>query len=177
MMEKPKRYIQIYTGNGKGKTTAALGQAVRAAGHGLKTFIIMFMKDHPYGELKTLEKLKDFITVERFGNDAFVFRKQPPDENDLAAAKKGLERAKEMIFSGKYDIVILDEICVATYFKLIEPKEVVPLLKAKPDGVELILTGRYCPEEWLELADLVSEMREVKHYYQKGIIAREGFES
>ncbi|MBN1211550.1 MAG: cob(I)yrinic acid a,c-diamide adenosyltransferase [candidate division Zixibacteria bacterium] len=177
MNKKQKRYIQIYTGNGKGKTTAALGQALRAAGHGLKTFIIMFMKDHPYGELKALEILKDFITVERFGNDAFVFRKQPPDETDLAAARKGLERAKEVIFSGEYDIVILDEICVATYFKLVKPEDVLPLLKEKPDGVELILTGRYCPEEWLEPADLVTEMREIRHYYQKGIIAREGFES
>ena len=177
MSQKPKRYIQIYTGNGKGKTTAALGQALRAAGHGLKTFVIMFMKDHPYGELKTLEKLSDFITVERFGNDTFVFRKQPPDESDLSAARKGLERAREIIASGEYDIVVLDEICVATYFKLVKPEDVVPLLKNKPEGVELILTGRYCPDEWLELADLVSEMREIRHYYQKGIIAREGFES
>ncbi len=177
IMQGIKRYIQIYTGNGKGKTTAALGQALRAAGHGLKTIILMFMKDHLYGELKTLEKLQEFIKVERFGNDAFVFRKQPPDENDLATAHKGLMRAQEVILSKNYDIVILDEICVATYFKLIEPKDVIPLLKEKPDEVELILTGRYCPAEWLELADLVSEMQEIKHYYTKGIIAREGFES
>ena len=177
MNKNERRYIQIYTGNGKGKTTAALGQAIRAAGHGLKTHIVMFMKDHPYGELAVLERLKDSITVARFGNDAFVFRKEPPSEEDLAAAKAGLTHAREAILSGEYDMVVLDEICVTTYFKLLTPEEVVPLLTEKPDGVELILTGRYCPEAWLERADLVSEMKEVKHYYQKGIIAREGFES
>ena len=177
MKKSERRYIQIYTGNGKGKTTAAIGLAVRAAGHGLKTHIVMFMKDHPYGELPILTKLGDFITVERFGNDAFVFRKEPPSPGDLATARAGLTHARETIQSGEYDIVILDEICVTTYFKLLTPEDVIPLLKEKPDGVELILTGRYCPESWLELADLVTEMKEIKHYYQVGIIAREGFES
>jgi len=177
MNKSQQRFIQIYTGNGKGKTTAAIGQAVRAAGHGLKTFIIMFMKDHPYGELKILEELKEFITVERLGNDAFVFRKEPPSQDDLDTAQAGLTRAREIIQGGEYDIVILDEICVTTYFKLLTPEDVIPLLKEKPDGVELILTGRYCPEAWLELADLVTEMKEIKHYYQKGVIARDGFES
>ncbi|MFZ5979870.1 MAG: cob(I)yrinic acid a,c-diamide adenosyltransferase [Candidatus Zixiibacteriota bacterium] len=176
MHKTERRYIQIYTGNGKGKTTAALGQAVRAAGHGLKTHMVMFMKDHPYGELPILAKLGEFITVERFGNDAFVFRKEPPSNDDLAAARAGLAHARKAMLSGKYDIVVLDEICVTTYFKLLTTEEVLPLLKEKPDGVELILTGRYCPESWLVLADLVTEMKEIKHYYQKGVIAREGFE-
>jgi len=172
-----KRYIQIYTGNGKGKTTAAVGQAIRAAGHGLKTFIVMFMKNHPYGEIKTLKNLSDWITVEQYGDDDFVFRKEPPSDEDKDTARKALSRAREAMLSGDYDIVILDEICVAVYFGLLGTDDVMPFLEEKPDNVELILTGRYCPDEWIDRVDLVTRMDEIKHYYQKGILAREGFES
>lgn len=176
-MDRDRRYIQIYTGNGKGKTTAAIGQAIRAAGRGLKTCFIQFMKDFPYGELKILKKLEPWITVERFGNDGFVFQKRSPNEKEIAEARAGLKRAQEVITSGEYDIVILDEICVTTYFGLLTAEEVLPLFKQKPSGVELVLTGRYCPEAWIEKAELVTRMDEVKHYYQQGVTARKGFES
>jgi cob(I)alamin adenosyltransferase len=176
MTNTNERYIQVYTGNGKGKTTAALGQALRGAGSGLKTFIVMFMKDYPYGEVKSLKKLSEWITVEQYGNDKFVFRNQPPSDKDRAIARQALDRVREVILSSRYDIVILDEICVAVYFSLLPAEDVLRLLDEKPKEVELILTGRYCPQEWIDRADLVTEMREVKHYYQKGVVSRKGFE-
>lgn len=172
-----KGFIQIYTGNGKGKTTAALGQAVRAAGSGLKTLIIHFMKDFPYGEIKGLGPLKEFITVEQFGNDEFVLRRQLPSEEDRQKALNAIERARRAMLDGEYDIVVLDEVCVTFYFKLLNVSDLMPLLNEKPEGVELILTGRYCPQELIDKADLVSEMREVKHYYMQGITSRKGIES
>ena len=172
-----KGFVQIYTGNGKGKTTAAIGLAVRAAGHGMKSYIVQFMKDHPYGEIDSLERLSEWITLEQFGNDEFVFKKEHPDRKDVEVAQKGLDRAHEKMLSGVYDIVILDEVCVAIYFRLLKVDEVLKLIKEKPVHVELILTGRYCPQELYEKADLVTNMKEVKHYYQKGIIARKGIES
>jgi len=170
-------FVQIYTGNGKGKSTAAIGQAVRAAGFGLKTYIAQFMKEYPYSELNSLKHLSEWITIEQFGGDDFVYRKELPGEGELAKAKKGLQTAREKMLSGEYDIIILDEAIVAIYFKLIETKDIVEFIKIKPENVELILTGRYCPEELIELADLVTEMKEVKHYYQKGITSRRGIES
>jgi len=178
VMSKLKQgFIQIYTGNGKGKSTAAIGQAVRAAGFGLKTYIAQFMKEYPYNELNSLKRLSEWILIEQFGGDDFVYKKELPGEEELAKAKKGLQTAREKMLSGEYDIIILDEAIVAIYFKLIETKEIVEFIKAKPKNVELILTGRYCPEELIELADLVTEMKEVKHYYQKGITSRRGIES
>ena len=176
-MKLPKGYIQVYTGNGKGKTTAALGQALRAAGRGLRTLIVMLMKDFAYGELKSLNQWDQWIRLEQYGNDRFVFRKQPPGDEDIQAAKIAVKRAREAMLSGRYDLVILDEVCVAIHFGLLETKEVVSLLKEKPPAVELILTGRYCPDELMAKADLVTEMQEIKHYYQNGVIARKGIES
>lgn len=172
-----KGFIQVYTGNGKGKTTAALGQALRASGSGMKTLIIQFMKDFPYGELGALRRsLESSITIEQYGNDTFVLEKRPPLEEEKAEIQRALKRSREALLSGKYDLVILDEICVCFYFGLLTSEDVMPLLKVKPDNVELILTGRYCPEEILDAADLVTEMREVKHYYQKGVTSRKGIE-
>lgn len=170
-------YVQIYTGNGKGKTTAAIGQAVRAAGFGLKTFIVQFMKEYPYNELNSLKYLNEWITIEQIGGDKFVYKKELPDEKELAKAKKGLQTAKEKMLSGEYDLIILDEAMVAIYFKLLKTDELIDFIKLKPENVELILTGRYCPDELIELADLITEMKEVKHYYQKGITSRRGIES
>ncbi|MGB5287493.1 MAG: cob(I)yrinic acid a,c-diamide adenosyltransferase [Ignavibacteriaceae bacterium] len=170
-------FIQIYTGNGKGKTTAAIGQAVRAAGFGLKTYIAQFMKEYPYNELNSLRYLSEWITIEQFCGDDFVYKKELPSEEQLAKAGKGLQTAKEKMLSSGYDLIILDEAIVAIYFKLIRTEELIELIKKKPGWVELILTGRYCPEELIKLADLVTEMKEVKHYYQKGIISRKGIES
>jgi cob(I)alamin adenosyltransferase len=172
-----KGYIQIYTGNGKGKTTAAIGQAVRAAGFGLKTYIVQFMKEFPYSELNSLKFLKDWITIEQFGGDDFVYKKQLPGPEETAKAKKGLSEALEKMLSGEFDIIILDEIIVAIYFKLFTTRDVLEFIKQKPVNVELILTGRYCPEKLIEVADLVTEMKEVKHYYKRGIISRAGIDS
>ena len=170
-------YIQIYTGNGKGKTTAALGQAVRSAGAGLRTFIIQLMKEYPYSELDGLEPLADRITIEQYGGDAFVYKGEAPDEEEKAKAARALERAAEVMEAGEHDVVVLDEACAAIYFGLVTTEDVLAVVDRKPDSVELVLTGRYCPEELVEQADLVTEMREVKHYYQDGVRARKGIES
>jgi cob(I)alamin adenosyltransferase len=177
MKRLTKGYIHIYTGNGKGKTTAALGQALRAAGNDLKTFFVMFMKDFPYGELKSLKLMSKWISLEQHGNDRFVFCKQAPDANDFKAAKLALDQARQAMLSDKYDLVILDEVCVAIYYSLVKTKDIVSLMAEKPETVELILTGRYCPPELIEKADLVTEMQEIKHYFQEGVVAREGIES
>ena len=177
-MNKLKQgFVQIYTGNGKGKSTAAIGQAVRAAGFGLKTYIAQFMKEYPYNELISLKHLSEWIMIEQFCGDEFVYKKELPGQEELDKAKRGLESAREKILSSDFDIIILDEAIVAIYFKLIRTEELIEFIKIKPVGVELILTGRYCPEELIELADLVTEMKEVKHYYQKGITSRRGIES
>jgi len=170
-------FVQIYTGNGKGKSTAAIGQAVRAAGFGLRTYIAQFMKEYPYNELNSLKKLSEWIKIEQFGGDEFVYKKELPGKEELEKASKGLQISREKMLSSEYDLIILDEAIVAIYFKLIETKELIEFIKAKPDNVELILTGRYCPSELIDAADLVTEMEEVKHYYQKGITSRRGIES
>lgn len=170
-------YIQIYTGSGKGKTTAAIGQAVRAAGFGLKTYIVQFMKEFPYNEIKSLKHLKEWITIEQFGGDEFVYKKEPPGKIEMDKVQRGLAAAKAKMLSGKYDIIILDEVCVSIYFGLFSDEEILTFIKQKPENVELILTGRYCPDKLLDKADLVTEMNEVKHYYQEGVTSRKGIES
>ena len=178
MNKLEKGFVQIYTGNGKGKSTAAIGQAVRAAGFGLKTYIAQFMKEFPYNELISLKHLSEWITVEQFGGDEFVYKKELPGKEEIAKASKGLKSAKEKMLSGDFDLIILDEAIVAIYFKLIRNRKyLIELIKQKPENVELILTGRYCPAELIDLADLVTEMKEIKHYYQKGITSRRGIES
>ncbi len=177
MTEFDRGLIQIYTGNGKGKTTAAIGQAVRAAGIGLKTYIAQFMKEFPYSELISLKYLSDWITIEQFGGDEFVYKKELPGEEELIKAKRGMEAVEQNMTSRKYNIIVMDEVLVAVYFKLITTNSIIDIINKKPVGVELILTGRYCPDELIELADLVTEMKEIKHYYQKGITSRRGIES
>jgi cob(I)alamin adenosyltransferase len=176
-MKLKKGYIQVYTGNGKGKTTAAIGQAVRAAGFGLKSYIVQFMKEYPYNELKGLSLLKEWITIEQFCGDDFVYRKELPDKTEIDKAQRGLAKAKTKMLSGQFDIIILDEVCVSIYFGLFSDEEILTFIKQKPENVEIILTGRYCPEKIIERADLVTEMKEIKHYYQDGIPARKGIES
>ena len=170
-------YIQVYTGNGKGKTTAALGQAVRSAGAGFRTLIIQLMKEYPYSELAGLEPLDDHIAIEQYGGDAFVYKGELPPPEEKQKAANALDRAVAAMESGEWDVVVLDEICAAIYFELITTDRVLAILDAKPDTVELVLTGRYCPDPILERADLVTEMREVKHYYQQDVKARKGFEA
>ena len=165
--------VHIYTGNGKGKTTAAFGLALRALGSGAKVIIIQFMKaPNVYGEQVMAEKIG--IKIESYGLPKFVHGN--PEKDDIEAAKKALERAKEVVQNGEWDLVILDEICVALAFRMFDVKEVKELIKNKAPNTELVLTGRYCPEELFDLADYVTEMREIKHPYQKGVTARKGIE-
>uniref|UniRef100_A0A7V2ZHZ0 corrinoid adenosyltransferase n=1 Tax=Ignavibacterium album TaxID=591197 RepID=A0A7V2ZHZ0_9BACT len=177
MTKLKKGYVHIYTGNGKGKTTAALGLALRAAGAGLKTYIAQFMKVYPYSELNSLKLLSDHIIIEQFCGDEFVYKRQLPDENEIKKAVNGLNKAKTMMKSDEYDLIILDEVLVSIYFKLLTVEQLIEIINEKPVNVELILTGRYCPEILYEKADLITEMKEIKHYYSKGITSRKGIES
>ena len=171
-----KGYVQVYTGNCKGKTTAALGLAFRAAGHGLKTYFGQFIKGQHYGELEAAKLLQPYITMEQYGRPSWVHIHESPEKEDIRMAQAGLRRAKEAMLSGEYDIVILDEINIAHYSHLVSLDDILDIIASRPDGVELILTGRYAPPEVIVAADLVTEMVEVKHYFQKGIRAREGIE-
>lgn len=166
--------IQIYTGNGKGKTTAAIGLAIRAAGYGMKTYIGQFMKGQHYGELTALRN-HSCITIEQYGDVECVHREEITQKH-IDQAQKGLKRAREMMLSNQYDIIILDEINVAVWFDLITTEEVIELLNERPKNVEFILTGRRAPEAFLEIADLVSDVKEIKHYYNRGVKARTGIE-
>lgn len=170
-----KGLVIVITGNGKGKTTSAFGQALRAVGHGYKVFVMQFMKGRKYGEFIAAEKHLPGLTVKMSGLDSFVMREHPAPI-DIELAQRGLEAARKAIKSGKYDMVILDEINVALDFKLIKLKDVVELIKNKPSGLDIILTGRYAPKEIIRIADTVSEVMEVKHHYNKGIKDRAGIE-
>ena len=170
-----ERGVQVYTGNGKGKTTAALGLAVRASGHGWRVKILQFLKGWDfYGEIRGLEALPGFELV-RTGTPDYV-PKGGARPVDLQEARRGMDLAREAETGGDYDLVILDEINVATDYGLVEPQEVRALLDARSPRTEVVLTGRYAPEAFLERADLVTEMREVRHPYRKGVKAREGIE-
>ena len=171
-----KGYIQIYTGDGKGKTTAALGLAMRAAGAGLSVYIGQFVKEMEYSEVGLIRERIPEITVELFGTPEGCMIGREPNEEDIAAAKAGLLRARDLLESGKYDIVILDEITIPVGMGILEEKDVLELMDARPEGTELILTGRGATAEMIARADLVSEMREVRHYYQDGVLSRRGIE-
>jgi cob(I)alamin adenosyltransferase len=170
-----KGLVIVITGNGKGKTTSAFGQALRAVGQGYKVFVLQFMKGRKYGEFKAVKKYLPDITVRLSGLDSFVMRDNPAAV-DIELAQKGLKAAKQAINSGKYNMVILDEINVALDFKLIDLSDVIELIKNKPARLDLILTGRYAPAPIIKLADTVSEIKEIKHHYQAGIKDRAGIE-
>lgn len=171
-----KGYVHVYTGDGKGKTTAALGVAMRAAGHGMKVEIFQFMKGNiEYGELESVRILSSHITIHQVGRETFVKRNNT-DPEDIRLARQGWEAAKEVIFGRKADIVILDEINCAMDFGLIPVAEVLEVIREKSHGVELILTGRNAPAEIVKEADLVTEMLLIKHYFFEGVGAREGIE-
>ncbi len=174
---KPFRgLIQVYTGTGKGKTTAALGLALRAAGHGLRTYIGQFLKGQEYGELRALTALSPLITVEQFGRKGFVHVGKDPDREDFDRAREGLTKCRTAMRSGRYDLIVLDEVCVALHFGLISEDDILRFLDEKPPSVELVLTGRYAPQAVCDRADLVTDMVCVKHYYDRGTRARDGIE-
>lgn len=172
-----KGYVQVYTGDGKGKTTAALGLAFRAAGHGRRTYVAQFLKGRPTGEIEAAKKLAPLVTIEQFGREGFLTAKDGPAAEDIAMARAGLARAREAMLSGEYAIVVLDEVNTAVHFKVLPEADVLDLLDRKPEPVEVVLTGRCAPASFVARADLVTEMRAVKHYFDRGVAAREGIES
>jgi len=171
-----KGYTQVYTGNGKGKTTAALGLALRAAGHGFKTYIGQFLKGHMSGEILAVRKLSPLITIEQFGRKKFITVTEDFEDEDYRRARRGLQKCLKAMLSGEYQIIILDEINVAVNLGLIKEEEVHQFLDKKPEKVEVVLTGRYAPESIMERADLVTDMSCRKHYYDNGVRARKGIE-
>jgi len=168
-------YVHVYTGDGKGKTTAAIGLALRAAGAGFRVFIGQFIKSQRYSEIVALECFGEQITCHQYGRGCWL--QQEPEPEDVHLARQGLEEARKALLSGNYQLVILDEANIAVWFKLFEVSELLGLIDIKPASVELVLTGRRADERLIERADLVTEMREVKHYYKKGVLARKGIES
>ena len=168
-----KGYVQVYTGDGKGKTTAALGLALRAAGAGLKVYIAQFVKGMKYSELNLISKLQD-ISLKQYGRDCFIY--QEPDDEDIKAARDGLKETKEMMLSGEYQMIILDEANIATFYNLFSVDDLLDFIREKPAEVELVITGRRADPRVIAAADLVTEMKEIKHYYQDGVEAREGIE-
>ena len=175
MPELEKGLVQVYTGNGKGKTSAAFGLALRAIGRGLKVYMIQFIKGgFDYGELYVVKSLPN-LTLKAFGRGKFITSK-PPEKEDVRLAEEALKLAREIVESREYDVVVLDEINVALHLKMIKLQDVLKMIEEKPENVEVVLTGRDAPEEIVEAADLVTELKEVKHPFSKGYQARKGIE-
>ncbi|MCP4672158.1 MAG: cob(I)yrinic acid a,c-diamide adenosyltransferase [Desulfobacula sp.] len=168
-----KGYIQVYTGDGKGKTTASFGLAIRAAGAGLNVYIIQFLKKGDYSEIKALSKFGN-ILIEQYGLKGFV--KGKPSEEDMAVGAAGYLKLYEVLMQNKYDIVIAEEANVAVKCNLFTEEELLELMDIKPENVELIITGRHATQKVIDKADLVTEMREIKHYFKQGVMARVGIE-
>jgi len=169
-----KGYTQVYTGNGKGKTTASLGLALRAAGAGYRVFIGQFLKTGDYSEIKALKRFDDLITVKQFGAPRFIRSKV--NEEDRILAEKGLAELASILESGDWDVVIAEELNVAVHLGAIPVEDALFLMSKRPENTELIITGRYAPREILDRADLITEMTEVRHYYREGVPARRGIE-
>ena len=167
--------IQVYTGNGKGKTTASLGLALRAVGRGLKVCVFQFIKGGGrYGEHLAAEKLAPLLTIIQTGRPGWVNTKDITE--DRRAAQEGLVQVEGLLSSGEFDLFICDEINGAVGFGLIDVEQVLGLIEHKPEKTELVLTGRNAHERVIESADLVTEMLEIKHYYKAGVPARTGIE-
>ena len=174
MTKRSEGFVHVYTGEGKGKTTAALGLALRASGYSMRTYVGQFMKGTHYGELDALRD-NPYITIEQYG-DVRCIRREEVTEDHKIQAREGLHRAQEAMLSSQYDIIVLDEINIAIWFGLLAIEEVDAFLDARPTHIELILTGRRAPQEIIDRADLVTDMREVKHYFHDGVKARDGIE-
>jgi cob(I)alamin adenosyltransferase len=169
-----KGYVHVYTGNGKGKTTAAIGLAIRAAGAGLQVLFAQFVKGMKYSEISALERFSDRISVRQYGRGCFMERFA--EQEDIDEAAKGLQDVQECLHTGNFDVVILDEANIALYYSLFTFTELLDTIQARPEGCEIVVTGRYAPQELIDAADLVTEMKEIRHYYAKGIQARDGIE-
>lgn len=173
-----KGRFQLYTGNGKGKTTAALGLAVRAACAGMKVYFGQFMKGQDYSELCLPEHFPGTITMEQYGTPRLICKGEKPSKDDMRSAAAGLEKIRSAMVSENYDLVIADELNVTVHMGILNEDDVIEFIGQRPNDVELVLTGRYAPESFIETADLVTEMREVKHYYAtENLLARKGIES
>jgi len=168
-----KGYIHVYTGDGKGKSTAAFGLALRAACAEKKVYIGQFVKDMAYSETAVTEKYAN-ITIEQLGRGCFISKN--PDQEDIDMAESALERCKAVLAEGAYDLVILDEVFIAIFYNLLTTAKVLEILRDRASHVEVVLTGRYAPNEIIEYADLVTEMREIKHYYEQGVLSRKGID-
>lgn len=173
-MPLPKGFVQVYTGDGKGKTTAVIGLAVRAIGAGLRVYLAQFLKQGDYSEIRALSRFEDQITMVQFGTGRFVRGK--PSDTDRALAAKGLAAARQALTSGNYDVVILDEANVAAALGLISVEAILDLVKRKPEAVELVVSGRGADPKIIAVADLVTEVKVIKHYYDNGVEARTGIE-
>lgn len=169
-----KSMVHIYTGNGKGKTTSSFGLALRAVGAGKKVIIIQFVKGMEYSEIKAVKQYLPQMEIKQFGTGCFIFK--DPSEKDFEEAEMGFKMAESAITSGNYDIVILDELNIALYYNLLDVDKVAETVKNRNDITEVVITGRYAHEKLMEIADLVTEMKEVKHYYKNGVEARFGIE-
>ena len=169
-----KGFVHVYTGNGKGKTTAALGLSVRAAGAGKRVFIGQFLKQGAYSEIKTLKRFSDLITVEQFGSGRFI--KGKPTDEEVQLARQGMQRVSKAVLSGDYDMVVVEEGNVAASCGLFDVQQLLDLIELKPGHLELVITGRGADPQVIEKADLVTEMKEIKHYYHQGVAARLGIE-
>jgi cob(I)alamin adenosyltransferase len=169
-----KGYIQIYTGDGKGKTTAALGLTLRAVGSGKKIFFAQFVKGQIYSEVKAIMEYLPSVTIKQYGLDCFIVN--TPKQADIDIAREGLKEIADVVSSGEYDVVVLDEANIAVFYQLFSANELILILKQKREDTEIVITGRYAVPELVEIADLVTEMKEVKHYYTKGVNARLGIE-
>jgi len=169
-----KGYVQVYTGNGKGKTTASLGLSIRAAGAGLSVFIVQFLKKGAFSEIKALVHFNDLITVEQYGMGKFIKGNAFPE--DIEAGKKGYARLREILEKGEHALVVAEEANVAVRYNLFSEQDLLDLIDMKPDSVELVITGRGATPAVMERADLVTEMTEIKHYYKAGVQARVGIE-
>jgi cob(I)alamin adenosyltransferase len=167
-------YVQVYTGDGKGKTTAAFGLTLRATGAGLKVFIAQFIKTGDYSEIAALKRFSDLATVEQFGTGKFIL--DAPSLDDRQAAQRGLDRVQSVFQSGEYDLVVLDEANVAVACGVFSVKDLLKVIQLKPENVELVITGRNADPRIIEKADLVTEMIAVKHYFSNGVSARAGIE-
>jgi cob(I)alamin adenosyltransferase len=167
-------YVQVYTGDGKGKTTAALGLAFRAAGAGLKVLMAQFVKGRSCSELNAIARFSDLITLKQYGRECFI--RHTPAPEDIRAAREGLAEVRKSITSGEYNVVILDEANIAVHYGLFSVEDLLEIIDLKPEDVELIITGRYANRKIVEKAGLVTEMKEVKHYYNRGVAARKGIE-